>query len=280
MFLKDKDLFKDVKKVKLSELLPNYRFPPGFDHAVVDVNNNILNFCSERYNLIPNHLILLPLEAYFKINKIDFIRKGKIINGSKFYVDYIIKTRKDVGSVTGVFPKISIINSYDGVSGGKVELGLHRLACSTTLAIPEKNCKNYFKHASPKSHEVNIHDKVIKIIAEARNFIDTCQDDISHYLDLTNVKANKKNISTIGKRIGLSKKVIEAAEERYELEVDSGIEYLNEYNEMVTHVGSGKNLFTIYNALNYGIYNTNLKELPERKMEKSKTLINSILSLV
>jgi|TARA_R110000803_G_scaffold112660_3_gene181014 hypothetical protein len=281
MFVGDKEIFKKVKKVKLSTLLPKYNFPPGFDYAVVDENNKILNFCSSRYGLVSNASILKPIEQYFKEKNIEFTRNVKVINNSKFYVDYIIKQRKDVGDVSGIFPKISIWNSYDGGTIMRNEMGFYRLICSNGLTRPEGEItKSAFKHStSDDSNKYSNQERIINIIREAKYFIDNCQTDIDKFEELSKVKITKRKITSIGEKVGLSKKIISCAEERYDLEVSSGLEYINEYGELVKSPGCNKNLFTLYNALNFGIYNTNLKELPEKKIEKDKKLLNHIMNI-
>jgi hypothetical protein len=271
----DIELYKEVRKVKLSTILPKFKFPPGFDHAIVDKDNNILNFCSSRYNLVKNIIVFKPIEDYLKERKIDYIRKVKIINKSKFYVDYIIKQRKDTDSVKGVFPKISIWNSYDGGSIMRYEFGFYRLVCSNGLTVPDRDVtQKSFKHSKI---EKIVKGDVINTLMEIKNFIDNSSTIVENFEKLAKIKVTKKKISVIGEQIGLSKKIIQCAEERYDLESNPGIEYLNEHGEVVKHNGSEKNLFLLYNALNYGIYNTNLKELPEKKLEKDKKLMNFLL---
>jgi hypothetical protein len=276
MFVGDKDLFKNVKKVKLSTILPKHSFPPGFDHAIIDDDKKILNFCSKRYSLVKNKTVLQPIEQYFKEKKIDFIRNVRVINNSKFYVDYIVKQRKDAGDVKGIFPKISIWNSYDGGTIMRHEMGFYRLVCSNGLTRPEGDIINKsFKHSSSDTY--NTQERIINIIRDAKYFIDNSSHDVDKFEELSKKKTTRRHISSVGKKVGLSKKIVESAEDRYDLEVVSGLEYMNEHGEVVKHSGCNKNLFTLYNALNYGIYNTNTKELPEKKIEKDKKLLTHLL---
>jgi len=48
----------------------------------------------------------------------------------------------------------------------------------------------------------------------------------------------------------------------------------------VQHDGSPKTMFTAYNAFNYAIYQLNGKELPEKKLEKDRKLLNKFRGLV
>ena len=284
MFVGEKQLYKKVKKVELSKILPNFVGPPGFDHVIVDEYKNILNFCSSRYNLVLNENIFKPIEAHFNDNNIKFTRSVNIINNSKFYVDYIIGDRKDVGTVNGIFPKISIWNSYDGGSTMRHEMGYHRLICSNGLTRPEGEVmRTSFKHAVSSNVEdlsLENYDKVIHLIQEVQDFIDNSDNDMNLFDKMSQQKVTKANIQSIGKKVKLSKKIIQTAKERFDLEVGSELEYVNEFGETVKNKGCERNLFTLYNALNYGIYNTNLKELPEKKVEKDKVLMKHIVSML
>ena len=192
-------------------------------------------------------------------------------------MDYIIKTRKDVEGVTGIFPKISIVNSYDGVSQRSLELGFYRLVGSNHFSVISEK---FGKHTiSKKGENEEPNDDMLLILAKIKGFIDASNEYIERfYQPLTTRKANPKIHLTIkGRRAGLSKKIIEAAKERYKLETNSGLEYVNEHGEMVVHSGSEESMFAVYCALNYAIYNTNLKELPEKKIEKDRNLIAQFL---
>jgi len=271
----DKELYKDVRKIKMSEILPKLSFPPGFDHAIIDENNNLLNFCSSRYNLVKNSVVFKPIEDYLKKINVEYIRKIKVINKSKFYVDYIIKQRKETESVKGILPKISVWNSYDGGSIMRYEFGFYRLVCSNGLSVPTKDFNiKHFKHSKVDSI---VKADIINSLLEIKNFIDESCDIVKNFEELSKIKVTKRKISSIGEKIGFSKKIIQSAEERYDLEANSGLEYINEYGEVVKHNGSDKNLFLAYNALNFGIYNTNLKELLEKKLDKDKKLMKFIL---
>jgi hypothetical protein len=284
MFIQDKELYKKVRKVEMSKLLPKFVSPAGFDHAVIDENKNILNFCSSRYNLVTNESIFKPIESYMKNNDIKYSRSVRIINNSKFYVDYIIGDRKDTGLVNGIFPKVSIWNSYDGGSTMRHEMGYHRLICSNGLTRPDGEIiKTTFKHAAPSKTEdlsLDNYDKVIHLLQEVQEFISHSDEDMKFFDKMSQVKVTKAKIEAIGKKVKLSKKIIQASKERFDLEVGSELEYTNEYGETVKSKTCDRNLFTVYNALNYGIYNTNLKELPEKKVEKDKLLMRHVMSLI
>lgn len=275
----EKELYKKVSKKRLSEILPKYSFPPGQDYVIVDEDNNILNFCSGKYSLVRNEEIFKPIEQHLKEKGYKFIKKIVIINKSKFYVDYIIRDRKDEGEIKGILPRISVWNSYDGGSMMRHEMGFFRTISSSGITRPfDETQKDIYRHATSLSEDFRTtEEKVSQIVEDTKKFVDNCESDIEIFKKMADKKATKVQVASIGKQIGLSKKMIECAVGRFEIETTAGLEYKNENGETVKHGGSVKNVFTLYNALNYSIYNMNSKELPEKKIEKDKKLMKHII---
>ena len=173
---------------------------------------------------------------------------------------------------------------YDGGSTMRHEIGYHRLICSNGMTRPDGEIiKTTFKHAAPsKTEDLSLenYDKVIHLLQEVQEFISNSDKDMNFFDKMSNVKVTKAKIESIGKKVKLSKKIIQTSKERFDLEVGSELEYVNEHGETVKSKTCDRNLFTLYNALNYGIYNTNLKELPEKKVEKDKLLMKHVMSLI
>ena len=99
-----KKLFAPVSKVELGSILPGKKFPRANDHAILDEHGNILSFCSSTYNLRENETLYKPLEKMMKEQKIPFDRKISIVDGTKFYVDYIIRDRVKSLTVNDILP--------------------------------------------------------------------------------------------------------------------------------------------------------------------------------
>jgi len=75
----EKELYKEVTKVHLSEILPDHQYPPSFDHAIVDGNNKILNFCSSIYKVEHNRDVFQPIEEEITKMKLPFKKDIRII---------------------------------------------------------------------------------------------------------------------------------------------------------------------------------------------------------
>ena len=278
----EKQLFKKVKKVPLNEILPGFTYPPGFDHAVVDENKNILNFCTKKYNLIPNEAIFSPVEFELEKAGFNYKRNIQIINNSKFYVDYILHENKCKSpTINDVFPKISVWNSYDGKIKFRKEYGYYKLLClngltTSLVQFSGKSAKHYVDSKTGTTNFNDINKSIKSFAASVKTFINQSKSDMELFELMNHYNITKKDIKRILKNIKLSKKVSQIAIDRYNTEVNGGFIFLNETNEEVEHEGSPETLFTLYNALNYAMYNTNVKELPEKKLEKDIVLLRTV----
>lgn len=272
----ERELYKVVKKIKLTELLPDKKFPAGFDHAIIDQYGNILNFCSEKYEVVHNSEIFIPIEAEMKQQKIEFEKKINIISGSKFYVDYIIKKKLKTVSIGTILPKLSVSNSYDGTIKFQTSFGLYRLVCLNGMSRPTNKTSS-----TSSKHSLNIEKAgvFIDIINSIKKFINDSKKDIEIFEQMNKRIAGIPTIQKFGEKLKLSKKMIDVAEKRFMSETTKNeIQYTNASGRFISHKGSPKSLFTVYNAINFAINNLNDKELPEKKIEKDKQLLELVES--
>lgn len=272
---KEKDLYKPIEKIKLSELLPNHTFPPGNEYAIADNRGNILNFCSEVYSPRPNVEIFPQIEKELTSAGLEFKKKIHIIGNSKFYVDYIIMERMKTLSINDVFPRMQIMNSYDGCCKFRREFGFYKLLCSNGLSRPtEKVSSVSFKHTK------NNDDEIKKTIEVTKGFIIDAKNDMQVFDKMNRKNVDVKVIKTLSKKLSLGLHIMKVAEDRLELETSGKIQFLNEHNEVVTSNGIPKTMFAVYNALNWALFQCNSKELPEKKLEKDRMLLETIVSII
>lgn len=274
----DKQLFKKVKKVHLSTLLPKYNFPTGITHAVVDEHKNILNYCSEGYSLVENSKILLPIEKKFNENKVNFIRQASVYSESQFHVSYLLKSNKK--KVLGqLYPKLTIVNSYDGKVKFRHEFGWFRLVCLNGLTRPHgTGVVQVNKHSSDLTEE-SLAFLIMDILDETNAFIDQSKSDIERFERLNSKKVTKKLVEEVGKQLKLSDKVIDSASARYLLETgqtDKAFTYVDFDGNLKTSDKADSSLFTLYNAINYAIYNNNPKEPMDVKAKKDSLLLEAV----
>lgn len=277
-------LYAPVKKVELSSILPGKEFPRACDHAILDKKGNILSFCSNSYNLRSNSTLFKPLEELMTENKIPFDRKIKIVDGTKFYVDYILRERVKSRTVNDILPKFSIWNSYDGTVKTTMKFGFYRVVCSNGLVRPHGTQVNIAKkHRKALGEEDGIDislSKESEILTSVKSFLMDTKKDMEVYEQLNKAKADVQKILKIADKLNFSKRLLETSVERFELETSTNksLTYVNENGEIVTHEGSPATLYTVYNAINYAIYNCNPKELPQAKLKRDELVLAEVLA--
>jgi hypothetical protein len=267
----EKELYKPIEKIRMSELLPSASFPPGQEWAIVDGNKGILNYCSDVYFPKLNSEIYPVVEDGLRKNGLKFKKKICIMDGAKFYVAYIIMERTKSLSVNDVFPKLEIWNSYDGTVKFRKEFGFYKLLCSNGLSRPtEKISSVSFKHTS--GNEGRVED----IIRITKDFLVDSKNDIAIFERMNRKSADMRNLRTVAKKAVLGKHIVKAAEDRFKLETQGKVQYLNEHNEMIASKETPATMFAVYNALNWAVYNCNPKELPEKKLEKDRKILELV----
>lgn len=281
---KNEALYAPVKKVQLDSVFPGKTFPKANDHAIVDQHGNFLSFCSSSYNLRDNSTLYKPVEDLMRENKIPFDRKINIVEGTKFYVDYIIRDRVKSLTVNDILPKFSIWNSYDGTLKTTMKFGFYRVVCSNGLTRPHGNTFNISKkHRKAVAAEDGLDLSLVNnthILDSVKVFLSDVKDDMEVYERMNQVQADVKKILSVADKLKFSKNILDKAVERFALETstNSSLTYVNENGELVKHDGSPATLYTVYNALNYAIYNSNPKELPEAKLKRDQLVLAEVLA--
>ena len=98
-----------------------------------------LNYCSPRYELVPNVDIFPNIEDILRGNGISFTVTYRHINHVRFYADYVITDDDYAYRVKGgdlIRPKLTVQHSYNGLTKYAINFGYFRLICSNGLVIP------------------------------------------------------------------------------------------------------------------------------------------------
>lgn len=273
----DKELFKKVRKVHLSELLPNFNFPTGIEYAVVDENNNILNYCTEDYSLVRNSAIFQPIEKKLQAAGVDYKRQLSVVTNSRFYVTYLLKGNKEK-ALGQLYPKLTITNSYDSSAKFNYEFGWMRLVCLNGLTRPHgETITKLLKHGGLT--EADMLFLIRDIMEHTEEFVNQSKKDLNTFERLNSKKVTKKLIQEVVKQAGLTDKIATAAEARFALETgesSSEFTYVDLDGNLKPAEKADKSLFTLYNAINHAIYNTNAKEPLEEKAKKDSKLLSLV----
>lgn len=205
----------------------------------------LLNTCSETYELLTNRSIFQKIEDILTKGNIKFTVEYKMIDFSRFYADYTIRTggisvgnRKDL-----IYPVLRVEHSYNGLMKYKMTFGYFRMICTNGLVVPVEG-----------KEESNF-TVVGKHTASIQKSLDTLIEKIEYF-----TKNNKK----------FSEKFTVVAERWVENWVDrvetviavSGVgkrgfdqitEKIKEEAELFN--GGKVNDWLIYNGINYHIFN-------------------------
>lgn len=130
------DLLFDVEKIKNPAITNS-----EYSHIIKgNVNGQImdLNYCSDRYELIPNKLIFPKVENELTNRNYKFTKSYHMVDNVRFYSTYILEDKNlAIGSNNDIVkPMIKINHSYNGLTKYSITFGYFRLVCSNGMIIP------------------------------------------------------------------------------------------------------------------------------------------------
>ncbi|MHA1169840.1 MAG: DUF932 domain-containing protein [Candidatus Hodarchaeales archaeon] len=106
-----------------------------------------LNYCSPRYELVPNEMIFPKVEEIFKQQGIDFSVQYSHTDHARFYGNYTIEDEDFGYKMKGTNDVIKFIwnfqHSYNGLTKYKGVAGFFRLVCENGLVVPIQEMKDY-----------------------------------------------------------------------------------------------------------------------------------------
>ena len=165
------DIYFPVKKVPVGEInVSELEHPSGISHAIVvtkpDGVKRVVQYCSDLYYLVPNESIIPAFEAeisrFFKVEK-----KIKMDRWARFFVDFVLKDKAVImSSKDTVFPRIQLINSYDGSIRYHFLMGYYRLICSNGLMVPAGFSKQIASMHTPKLGKETSFEAVMQMTSE------------------------------------------------------------------------------------------------------------------
>jgi hypothetical protein len=106
-----------------------------------------LNYCSPRYELVPNADIFPKINAILMKYKINYSVNYYHDDFARFYADYQIEdkryTYKMKGTSDVITPMLRIQHSYNGLTKYKITFGYFRLVCTNGLVIAIQDMKQF-----------------------------------------------------------------------------------------------------------------------------------------
>jgi len=245
-----------------------------------------LNYCSPRYELVPNADIFPKVEDILSQHGIEFSVQYSHTNHARFYANYVIEDDNFSYKMKGRNGTNDIIkfvwnfeHSYNGLTKYKGIAGFYRLVCSNGMVIPIQEMKDYNleiqgKHTSAILHSLeefsHILTKVTDNLGEVKTaitdkyellggrWIANPQDRITEVLE-----ANKVAIVENGKRNTLN---------------DITNRIMSEANKTGLGYNGKVNDWLIYNGINQYLNDDNLNiAAPEKRRETDSKVLEYML---
>ena len=242
-----------------------------------------LNYCSPRYELIPNELIFPKVEEILNIHGIKFTVKYSHTHHARFYAEYVIEDPRFAYKMKGTNDIIkfrwNFQHSYNGLTKYRGIAGFYRLVCSNGLVVPIKEMKDYNlviqgKHTS-------------SILKSLKQFTEILSYVINNLGDVKNSITQKYEIlggSWVAKP---EDRLIEVLKANKIGMVDNvrGNTFntiMNRINKEAFKTGLGYNGkvndWLIYNSINNYIHNDNFNiAAPEKRMETDSKILEYML---
>jgi len=165
------EIYLPVEKVPVEDItIPGLEHPSGLSHAIVvtkpDGVRRVVQYCSEIYYLVENSSIIPVFEKeisrFYQVEK-----KIRIDRWSRFFIDFILKDKLvSIQDKDPVFPRIRLINSYDGSIKYHFQMGFWRLICSNGLMVPAGTIKEFKSMHTPKIGKETSFEEVLAMTSE------------------------------------------------------------------------------------------------------------------
>lgn len=106
-----------------------------------------LNYCSPRYELVPNADIFPKIEEILNAHNIEFTKEYFHTDFVRFYVNYTITDARYSYNIDGtsdtIYPMLKVQHSYNGMTKYRIMFGYFRFVCSNGLVIAVEDMKQF-----------------------------------------------------------------------------------------------------------------------------------------
>jgi len=242
-----------------------------------------LNYCSPRYELVPNDMIFPKVEEIFRQKKIDFSVQYSHTNHARFYGNYTIEDEDFAYKMEGTNDFIKFVwnfqHSYNGLTKYKGIAGFFRLVCENGLTVPVAEMKEY-NLALEGKHTASILrslDEFAEILVNVTNNLGDVKDSITAQYEKLGGVWVKKPEDRITEVLKASKIIVKQTTnystvddimKRVQFEADkTGLGYNGRINDWL-----------IYNGINQYINDDSLNiAAPEKRRETDSKVLEYML---
>ena len=261
------DLYFPVEMVPVEDIMPGFEHPSGIDHAIVvtlpDGVKRVVQYCSETYHLVPNEEIVPKFQneisRFFKVDM-----SIKIYRWSRFYVDFIMKDKQMmVSTKDSVFPRVRLVNSYDGSVKYQFLVGFWRQVCSNGMM--GWKWEGFKAMHTPKLGNETSFEAVMGMTSE---FLAEATEMVEIYRELQD--------NTMDDWMGRIEEVVEETKFPVSME-ENVVERMGQ--ELDIFKGTLPNDWLVYNAFNYQVnHNDGWKAKESKKDEIDQEVMQFLMS--
>lgn len=239
-----------------------------------------LNYCSPRYELVPNSEIFPIVEQILLAHNIVFTAQYSHIDNARFYADIVIEDKKFAYQMNGsngdvIKPMLRIQHSYNGLTKYRIVFGYFRLVCSNGVVIPVEEMKEYNLYVTGK-HTQSIKTSLMQLNETLTYFAENA-DQITLAITAKYETLSGNIVSNVDDRITevLAASKITAVDNKN----FSTMDYIkNVVNSELSLYGGVTNDWLIYNAINRYIFDDRTVEAPDKRVEKDSKVFEYMLS--
>lgn len=242
-----------------------------------------LNYCSPRYELVPNADIFPHVESILRGNDIKFTVTYNHINHVRFYADYIITDDDYAYRVQGgdlIRPKLSVQHSYNGLTKYAINFGYYRLICSNGLVIPldemsEFNLSIVGKHTKVINRSLAMLNQMLVNFA---NNAPEITGAITRKFEVLGDRA-VNNVENRIKEVLSASGIIAVENSKFNTVQDIVARITKEANDTALPYNGRVNDWLVYNGINQYINDDTLnKAIPEKRRETDQKVLEYIIA--
>jgi len=242
-----------------------------------------LNYCSARYELVPNSVIFPNIEKILKEHGIEFEVQYSHTNNARFYANYVITDKRYSYKIKGtndeICPVLRVQHSYNGLTKYRIMFGYFRVICSNGLTVPVQEMSKYNlviigKHTS--SILLSLKKLDIMLSTFSNEAIQITSEITAKYEMLVDRKVT--NVKLRVEQVLKQNKVNMTDNKNFNTVENIASRIMREVNDPTLGYNGRVNDWLVYNGINQYLGDDNLNiAAPEKRMETDSKILEYML---
>lgn len=264
---------------------------PEYSKVVTGIINGVetdLNYCSDRYALVPNADIFPKVRQLLINNGLEITEKYMHLNYGRFYGEIIIENSQFAHRILGtsdvIKPMLKVQHSYNGLTKYQITFGYYRLVCANGLTVPVKELNAYNlsvtgKHTKAIQASMKQLDNTLQFFVVNSGQINaaiTAKYETLAGNAITNVKDRIAEVLNV--TLNLKEQKFESKNGEVNFSFPAYDTILTNLQSELHLYGGVTNDWLIYNAINRYIYSDKYVTPPEKRAEKDSKVLEFMLS--